>query len=95
MKTGRASAGKKYNPIEESIYRRASEMVVHARYQKPLDEFLRRALEGYGERIERIILFWSVAREMQGTARKNRCSQITVFTIANTPTYYRQRGEKG
>ena len=31
-------------------------MEVHARYQKALDEFLSRALEGYGDRIERIIL---------------------------------------
>jgi predicted nucleotidyltransferase len=37
-------------------------MEVHARHHKALDEFLRRAVEGYGERIERIILFGSVAR---------------------------------
>ncbi len=39
-----------------------SEMGVQARYQQALDEFLRRALEGYRDRIERIILFGSVAR---------------------------------
>ena len=37
-------------------------MAVHARYQKALDEFLRRALEKHRDRIERIILFGSVAR---------------------------------
>jgi predicted nucleotidyltransferase len=46
-----------------------SEMELHARHQKALDEFLRRALEGYEDRIERIILFGSVAR---GDARKNK-----------------------
>jgi predicted nucleotidyltransferase len=46
-------------------------MAVHARYQTALDAFLSRALEGYGERIERIVLFGSVA---WGNARRNRYS---------------------
>ena len=32
------------------------------RYRKPIEEFVRRALEGYRDRIEDIILFGSVAR---------------------------------
>jgi predicted nucleotidyltransferase len=52
---------RRITPQHESIYE--SQMDVHARYHKALDEFLSRALEGYGERIVRIILFGSVARK--------------------------------
>jgi hypothetical protein len=51
---------RRITPQHESIYE--SQMEVHARYQTALDGFLSRALEGYGERIEHIILFGTVAR---------------------------------
>ncbi len=73
----RASDRKTYNITEERIERRASEMELHARHQTALDEFLRRALENYGERIERIILFGSVAR---GDAREESDIEILVVT---------------
>ena len=57
----------------------AKEMEVHARYQKALDEFLSRALEGYRERIERIILFGSVAR---GEAREESDIDLLIVTKA-------------
>ena len=47
------------------------------RYQKALDEFLRRVLEGYGDMIERIILFGSVAR---GEAREESDIDILIVT---------------
>ena len=37
-------------------------MNIQERYRKPIEEFVRRALEGYGDRVESIILFGSVAR---------------------------------
>ena len=38
------------------------EMKIEERYQKPIEEFVRRALERYRDEIESIILFGSVAR---------------------------------
>lgn len=37
-------------------------MNIQERYRKPVEEFVRRALERYGDEIEGIILFGSVAR---------------------------------
>jgi predicted nucleotidyltransferase len=52
-------------------------MDVHARYQTARDKFLRRALAGYGDRIECIILFGSVAR---GDAREESDIDILLVT---------------
>ena len=38
------------------------EMKIQERYRKPVEEFVRRALERYRDKIESIILFGSVAR---------------------------------
>jgi predicted nucleotidyltransferase len=46
-------------------------MKIEDKYQTAVDEFLRRVLEKYRERIESIILFGLVA---QGDARKNTYS---------------------
>ncbi|MEA2015170.1 MAG: nucleotidyltransferase domain-containing protein [Actinomycetota bacterium] len=37
-------------------------MKIYEKYRKAADEFARRALEGYGDKIDSIILFGSVAR---------------------------------
>ena len=52
-------------------------MDVQARYQQALDEFLRRALDKYRDKIESIILFGSVAR---GEAREESDIDILIVT---------------
>ena len=39
------------------------DMKIQERYRKPIEEFVRRALERYRDEIEGIILFGSVARD--------------------------------
>ena len=51
-------------------------MKIQKRYQKAVDEFLRRVLDRYGTRIESIILFGSVAR---GEAKDD--SDIDILVI--------------
>jgi len=53
-------------------------MQIQKRYQKAVDEFVRRALEKYKDKIDSIILFGSVAR---GEAREN--SDIDILVIWN------------
>lgn len=53
-------------------------MKIQKRYQTAVDEFLRRVLEKYRNRIEGIILFGSVAR---GTARED--SDIDILVIGD------------
>jgi predicted nucleotidyltransferase len=61
-------------------------MELHARHQQALDEFLRRALEKYRDRIERIILFGSVAR---GEAREE--SDIDILIVTKEEDYRLRR----
>lgn len=53
-------------------------MQLQERYRKAVDEFVRRAKEQYGDRVEKIILFGSVAR---GEAREG--SDIDLLVIGN------------
>jgi len=52
-------------------------MRIQRRYQKAVDEFVRRALEKYKDRIDTIILFGSVAR---GEAREDSDIDILIVT---------------
>ncbi|HEC88190.1 MAG TPA: nucleotidyltransferase domain-containing protein [Thermoplasmata archaeon] len=52
-------------------------MRIQRRYQKAVDEFIRRALEKYKDRIDTIILFGSVAR---GEAREDSDIDILIVT---------------
>ena len=53
------------------IQRKNTPILLQERYRKAVDEFVRRAKEQYGDRIEKIMLFSSVAGE---EARKDSIS---------------------
>lgn len=52
--------------------------MIQKRYQKAVDEFVRRAMEKYGNKIEEIILFGSIAR---GEAREE--SDIDILVVGD------------
>ncbi|MBE8540655.1 nucleotidyltransferase domain-containing protein [Geoglobus acetivorans] len=52
--------------------------MIEARYRKAIDEFVRRAIEEYGDMVESIILFGSVAR---GEAKED--SDIDILVVWN------------
>lgn len=54
------------------------EMKIAEKYKRPVEEFLRRALEKYGDKIDEIILFGSVAR---GEARED--SDVDILVVGN------------
>jgi predicted nucleotidyltransferase len=54
------------------------EMKIQEKYKRPVEEFVRRALEKYGDKIDKIILFGSVAR---GEARDE--SDVDILVVGN------------
>jgi len=54
-----------------------TKMPIQEKYQKAVDEFVRRVLEKYGDRIESIILFGSVAR---GEAKEDSDIDVLIVT---------------
>lgn len=65
--------------MAELLLRQGLEQKIPKRYQAPVQEFVKVALEKYGDRIERIILFGSVAR---GEATEE--SDIDILVVGDT-----------
>lgn len=61
----------------EELLKLRKGMKIQKRYQEPLREFVKIAIEKYGEKIERIILFGSVAR---GEAKGDSDIDILIVT---------------
>ena len=61
-------------------------MDVQRKYRKAVDEFVKKAMDNYADKIDSIILFGSVAR---GEAKRN--SDVDILVITNGDSFEMQR----
>jgi predicted nucleotidyltransferase len=66
--------------MKRKIYLPKIKMKIYGKYRKAVNEFARRALEKYGDKIDSIILFGSVARE---EANEESDIDLLVVTIGD------------
>jgi predicted nucleotidyltransferase len=66
--------------VKRKIYLPEIKMKTYGKYRKSVNEFARRALEKYGDKIDSIILFGSVARE---EANEESDIDLLVVTIGD------------
>jgi predicted nucleotidyltransferase len=66
--------------VKRKIYLPKIKMKIYEKYRKSVNEFARRALEKYGDKIDSIILFGSVARE---AANEDSDIDLLVVTIGD------------